>query len=378
MALGIDFAVEQPTILGIVSSPAPDADLMIEEPTVAPPAATDTKVTFEYFGLEAMGLVSVGIICELDATPHESVGNDGILFTSHKTSISDVTLERGTDWYTNQEVITVGYGGGRFSVTGVCEDPTALSHRSSSLLPRASHQEITSVVTDFQAPSVVISTLASDMVPALTVSPDHTRRANAQVLKFEPLYGLNWHAHAIVRDENKALAILQPNTLAVPLRDQSESIMLDGAGDALKHDITQITPVEPSEIDDKSSQEHSEASPSSLNRLSIHAVSSKHDQSKALAPWQPRTIVTSAATTDTRHVVMWFNFWETDLGDVIVRIDISVKIIELSSMSGLVVELPNQQNPLVFVSQTVGAGDRNVTRFQVISTRWTLEKDVSA
>lgn len=75
---------------------------------------------------------------------------------------------------------------------------------------------------------------------------------------------------------------------------------------------------------------------------------------------------------------MWFNFWETDLGDVIVRIDISVKIIELSSMSGLVVELPNQQNPLVFVSQTVGAGDRNVTRFQVISTRWTLEKDVSA
>ena len=231
---------------------------MIEEPTVAPPAATDTKVTFEYFGLEAMGLVSVGIICELDATPHESVGNDGILFTSHKTSISDVTLERGTDWYTNQEVITVGYGGGRFSVTGVCEDPTALSHRSSSLLPRASHPEVTSVVTDFQAPSVVISTLASDMVPALTVSPDHTRRANAQVLKFEPLYGLNWHAHAIVRDENKALAILQPNTLAVPLRDQSESIMLDGAGDALKHDITQITPVEPSEIDDKSSQFRSE------------------------------------------------------------------------------------------------------------------------
>ena len=155
------------------------------------------------------------------------------------------------------------------------------------------------------------STLTSGMVPALAVSLAHTRRATSKVLIREP----------IERDEKQALVVWQPTMLA-PSQGNSAPSVFDGAGVALKptDDMTRVTPAEPPENKNKSSL-------SSLDRLFIRAVSSKHDQSKALAVWQPFDIVKSTAPTeDTRPIELRFDFWEKDLGDVLVHSDCSVNI----------------------------------------------------
>jgi hypothetical protein len=92
--------------------------------TLTPPTRTTTlmKVTFEYFELEAIGHVSVGILCDVETLPGDSASSDEIqvLYASRTTSLADVTVSPGYHVYGAQPVVSVGFGNGRFSVTAVC------------------------------------------------------------------------------------------------------------------------------------------------------------------------------------------------------------------------------------------------------------------
>ena len=351
-------AAPQPSNAIVVGMQQPmDARTLGEEELTKPADVTVMQATFEYFELDTMGLVSAGIICELESSPDESSGGDGILAASP----SNVSLERHVDVYTGQELITVGFDESRFSNTPVCEAPANTPHSGALEVQPMSDHETLSAAAKSQVPSVPTITSKSTALAAYDMIPTQgaawePRRAIVKVSSLDMLQVVYGQVHHVDQDDSQDLVIWQPR--------MSPKLVIDENADQGR-----IATTEPSKLEQKALQGDPSMRDSTLDHLFIRAACPKHDRSKALTVWQPRGVaVPSGPTSGIWVLEVWFDYWEKESGDVLVNVDCSAKFVNLPALMNGTVVLQDLREPLPFLSRTIGIKDVTLMRFQGMSS----------